>query len=132
MAEDIDGQSRPALSNAGADHFSSELVSYFPVGIADVGPNAPEEAPLSVITSKMPAIVLSPNPTKGNFELSLPSSEKELNVEVYTIHGQLISNEKYQSVSGKISLSLENQPVGMYVVRINSDGKTENYKVVKQ
>ena len=132
LAEDIDGQSRPALSNAGADHFSSELVTYFPVGIADVGPGAPEELPLSVIASKMPAIMLYPNPTEGNFELSLPNFEKELNVEVYTIHGQLISNEKYQSVSGKINLSLENQPAGMYVVRINSGGKTENYKVVKQ
>jgi len=132
VAEDIDGQSRPALSNAGADHFSSELVTYFPVGISDVGPGSPEEMPLSVITSKVPAIVLYPNPTKGNFELALPNSESELNVEVYNIHGQLILNGTHQVVSGKIALSLENQPAGMYIVRINSSGKTENYKVVKQ
>ncbi|WP_296144602.1 chondroitinase-B domain-containing protein [uncultured Flavobacterium sp.] len=132
LTEDIDGQSRPALSNAGADHFSTELVTYFPVGISDVGPGAPEEMPLSVITSKVPAIVLYPNPTKGNFELALPNSESELNVEVYNIHGQLILNGTHQVVSGKIALSLENQPAGMYIVRINSGGKTENYKVVKQ
>jgi len=132
LTEDIDGQSRPALSNAGADHYSTELVTYFPVGIVDVGPGSPEGAPLSVITSKVPAIVLSPNPTKGNFELSLPSSESELNVEVYNIHGQLISNGTHQVVSGKIALSLENQPAGMYIVRVNSSGKIENYKVVKQ
>jgi len=131
LTEDIDGQVRPALSNAGADHFSTELVTYFPVGIADVGPNATEDA-LSVITSKVPAIVLAPNPTKGNFELSLPNSESELNIEVYTIHGQLISSGRHQMVSGKIQLSLESQPAGMYIVRVNSGEKTENYKVVKQ
>lgn len=132
LTEDIDGQSRPALSNAGADHFSTELVTYFPVGISDVGPGAPEEMPLSVITSKVPEIVLYPNPTKGNFELALPNSESQLNVEVYNIHGQLISNGTHQVVSGKIQLSLENQPSGLYIVRINNDGNLTNYKVIKQ
>lgn len=131
LTEDIDGQARPALSNAGADHFCNELVTYFPIGIEHVGPNAVEES-LSVITSKTPAIVLYPNPTQGSFELELPNLEKDINVEIYTIHGQLVSNEKRQVNSGKIQLSLDNQPAGMYVVRINSDGKIENYKVVKQ
>jgi len=44
----------------------------------------------------------------------------------------LISNGTHQVVSGKIALSLENQPAGMYIVRVNSSGKIENYKVVKQ
>lgn len=131
LTEDIDGQARPALSNAGADHFSNELVTYFPIGIEHVGPNAVEES-LAVITSKTPAIVLYPNPTQGSFELELPNLEKDINVEIYTIHGQLVSNEKHQVNSGKIQLSLDNQPVGMYIVRIDSGGKIENYKVVKQ
>lgn len=131
VGQDIDGQTRPELSNAGADHFSTEAVTYFPVGIPDVGPNSPEES-LSVIKSDFPTIVLYPNPTKGNFELTLPETQKELDIQVFSIRGQKISEGTYSAISGKIQLNLDNQPAGMYIVKVNSEGKTANYKVIKQ
>lgn len=131
VVQDIDGQARPANSNAGADHFSTEMVTYFPVGIADVGPNAPEEN-LSVIKSDFPAIVLHPNPTKGNFELALPETDKVLDVQVFSIRGQKVLEGNYPVLSGKIQMNLESQPAGMYIVKVNSEGKTANYKIIKQ
>jgi poly(beta-D-mannuronate) lyase len=131
VTEDIEAQLRPSLSNAGADHFSTDLVTYFPVTIADVGPNA-TEATLSVITSNVPAMLLYPNPTKGYFELSVPFLENELTIELYTIHGQVIAKGTYAVVSGKIQFNLDNQPAGLYILRVNLDGTPVNYKVIKQ
>jgi poly(beta-D-mannuronate) lyase len=49
IVQDIDGQTRPSLSNPGADHFSSESVRFRPLTTEDVGPNAPEGVTTSVI-----------------------------------------------------------------------------------
>jgi poly(beta-D-mannuronate) lyase len=129
--QDIDGQSRPVISNAGADNFSTELVTYFPVTINDVGPNSPEES-LSVITSTAPAALLYPNPTKGYFELAIPFLQNEIAVELFNIHGQVVEKGVYPVVSGRLQLNLANQSSGVYFLRINLEGKQMNYKVIKQ
>ena len=46
--QDIDGQSRPSISNPGADHFSMESVRYMPMTAATVGPLAYEDVPLAL------------------------------------------------------------------------------------
>ncbi|MBC7846034.1 MAG: T9SS type A sorting domain-containing protein [Flavobacterium sp.] len=129
--QDIDGQPRLAISNAGADNFSTEQVTYYPVTINDVGPNSPEES-LSVITSTAPTALLYPNPTKGNFELVLPLMENEIAVELFNIHGEVIKKGDYPVVSGRVQLNLDNQSSGVYFLRINLEGKQMNYKVIKQ
>jgi poly(beta-D-mannuronate) lyase len=129
--QDIDGQQRLTISNAGADNFSTEVVTYFPVTINDVGPNSPEES-LSVITSTAPAALLYPNPTKGNFELVLPLMQNEIAVELFNIHGEVIKKGVYPVVSGRVQLNLDNQSSGVYFLRINLEGKQMNYKVIKQ
>ena len=40
LAQDIQGQTRPTISNVGADHFSTDTATYGPLTPADVGPNA--------------------------------------------------------------------------------------------
>lgn len=40
VSDDIQGQTRPATSNPGADHFSTDTVIYGPLSPSDVGPNA--------------------------------------------------------------------------------------------
>jgi poly(beta-D-mannuronate) lyase len=42
VTEDIEGQTRPTMSNPGADHYSLESVRYAPMTPATVGPNAYE------------------------------------------------------------------------------------------
>lgn len=129
--QDIDGQPRLAISNAGADNFSTELVTYFPVTINDVGPNSPEDS-LSVITSTAPTALLYPNPTRGYFELIIPFLENEIAVELFNIHGQVIEKGVYPVVSGRVQLNLDNQSSGVYFLGINLEGKQMNYKVIKQ
>lgn len=112
-------------------YFSTALATYFPVSLADVGPNSPEET-LSIPTSDFPVMLLYPNPTKGSFELSIPTLQNKLTIELYNIHGQVITKGTYTVVSVKIQLNLDNQPAGLYILRVNLDGNIINYKVIKQ
>ena len=76
-------------------------------------------------------ILAYPNPTKGKFDIALPVSQKEVLVELYTIHGQLISKEVYNGNSGKLQLSLENKSTGLYFVKIHLE-KPVLIKIIKQ
>ncbi|OOG70199.1 hypothetical protein B0E44_11405 [Flavobacterium sp. A45] len=62
-----------------------------------------------------------PNPTSGSFEIELPSTKKEVIIALYTLDGQMISVKTYIVENGKAQLSLENQPTGVYVVKIELD-----------
>ncbi|MCF6182698.1 MAG: T9SS type A sorting domain-containing protein [Lutibacter sp.] len=66
-------------------------------------------------------IVAYPNPTNGKFGISLPNTLKEITIELYTIGSQLISKKTYPVYNGKVQLSLENQPSGVYVAKINME-----------
>jgi hypothetical protein len=71
-----------------------------------------------------------PNPTSGSFEIELPSTKKEVVITLYTLDGQMISTKTYTVENGKAQLSLENQPSGVYVAKIELD--TPDYlKIIK-
>ncbi|NLP57775.1 zinc-dependent metalloprotease family protein [Lutibacter sp. B1] len=72
-----------------------------------------------------------PNPTNGNFEITLPVSTKEVVIELYNMHSQLISSKKHTVIYGKVQLSLSNQPIGIYIAKIHLD-KPVSLKIIKQ
>jgi poly(beta-D-mannuronate) lyase len=133
VPSDIEGQSRPALSNAGADHFSTENVTYFPVTINDVGPNAYETVMAVTPVATASIVNLYPNPTKGIFEINMPSvSQQEVNISVYDMHGRKVSEKVYDVTDGKVQLDLVDQPTGVYFVKLTTNGTAKAYRVVKQ
>lgn len=73
-------------------------------------------------------INLFPNPTDGQFTIATGSTLVKM-VEVSDITGRLI----YKGVSENenVVLSLENEPRGIYLVKISSDGNNRTIKVVK-
>ena len=76
------------------------------------------------------SVTAYPNPTSGSFEIELPTSRKEVAIKLYTLDGHLISNKTYTIENGKAQLSLENQPTGVYVAKIELD--TPDYlKIIK-
>jgi Leucine-rich repeat (LRR) protein len=76
------------------------------------------------------AIAAYPNPTSGSFEIELPTAKKEVAIALYTLDGHLISTKTYTVENGKAQLSLENQPAGVYVAKIELD--TPDYlKIIK-
>jgi len=66
-------------------------------------------------------IVVYPNPTIGNFEISLPGSQKEVMVEVYNSLGQLVSKKDYPVIFGRVQLNLTNSPSGLYIAKLELD-----------
>ncbi|NEW80702.1 MAG: T9SS type A sorting domain-containing protein, partial [Gelidibacter sp.] len=72
-----------------------------------------------------------PNPTFGAFDISVPTSETEVIVELYNLNSQLISVKKYPVVYGKVKLSLENKPTGLYIAKVLLD-QPVSIKIIKQ
>jgi len=75
-------------------------------------------------------IIAYPNPTNGFFEISLPISKKEVKIELHNMQSQLISSKVYAVINGKIQLTIENKPTGVYVVKIHLD-KPIALKIIK-
>ena len=60
-------------------------------------------------------LVAFPNPTAGDFEILIPSGEKEVTVAIFNTFSQLISKEVYPIILGKAKVSIANKPKGMYL-----------------
>ena len=72
-------------------------------------------------------ITAYPNPTTGNFEISFPIKQEQVNVALYTYQSQLISSKIYPVTKEKIQISLEGKAAGMYILKIG----LENPMIVK-
>lgn len=72
-----------------------------------------------------------PNPTSGNFEIEIPTQDKEVTIELYNFGGQLVSAKNYSIENGKVQLSLENQPSGIYAAKIYFE-TPEFIKIIKK
>jgi 1,4-alpha-glucan branching enzyme len=76
-------------------------------------------------------IVAYPNPTQGVFEIALPTTKKEVTIDIYNIQSQLISSKTYPVLYGKVQLNLANNPTGLYFAKVYlEDAKL--LKIVKQ
>lgn len=64
-------------------------------------------------------IIVYPNPTNWLVEIVLPINEKEVQVELYNLQSQLISSKIYSVLYGKIQISLDEKPSGIYVAKLN-------------
>jgi VCBS repeat-containing protein len=76
------------------------------------------------------AITLYPNPTSGSFEINLPTSRKEVVIDLYTAASQLISKRTYPIENERVQLNLGNEPSGVYIVKIYLD-TPENLTIIK-
>ncbi|MTH15276.1 T9SS type A sorting domain-containing protein [Flavobacterium sp. LC2016-01] len=72
-----------------------------------------------------------PNPTSGSFEIEIPTKDKEVTIELYNFGGQLVSARNYIIENGKVQLSLENQPSGIYAAKIYFE-TPEYIKIIKK
>ncbi|MFA5297151.1 MAG: reprolysin-like metallopeptidase [Lutibacter sp.] len=72
-----------------------------------------------------------PNPTKGTFDITIPSNKTEVVIELYSSLSQLISVKTYQVVNGRVQLNLFNKPTGLYFAKVNLE-KPVTLKIIKQ
>lgn len=75
------------------------------------------------------ALNLFPNPSTGLFKLDMAAfNNTDVNVSVYDISGKLVFENVYNN--GLIQIDLNNQPIGMYSVRVVANGVVMNSKLV--
>lgn len=84
-------------------------------------------ATLSTIKYDFPNLVTHPNPVKDIFDIS--NSEQINKVEVYSLSGQLISGNTYNTNNVKIDFSALNS--GLYFVKIHTEDKVAIIKTIK-
>lgn len=79
----------------------------------------------------MGGIFAYPNPTSGLFQISVPTSKKEVYIELYAVSGTLISKKTYPVVNQSVQLSLEKEAVGVYLAKVYSD-KEVSLTIIKK
>ncbi|WP_136668197.1 M4 family metallopeptidase [Flavobacterium sp. H122] len=74
-----------------------------------------------------------PNPSNGSFNLVLSSSEK-VNVEVFDLRGLLVFKKSFDSngVSFNRQIDLNNLSSGVYILNVESAGKKEARRIIKE
>ncbi|MEW4923170.1 FG-GAP-like repeat-containing protein [Algibacter sp. 2305UL17-15] len=97
----------------------------------EVGTSKSCEGKLSKTIELSSVISASPNPTYGTVEINLPVSQKEVTIDLYTIHSQLISTRSYPIENGKVKMNLKDKPNGVYFVKVYI-AEPLSLKIVKQ
>ncbi|GGP05510.1 hypothetical protein GCM10010992_21880 [Cloacibacterium rupense] len=59
-----------------------------------------------------------PNPTKGEFNVSVNSDQKQVELEIYNTEGKLVSKQKYYISNGLIKADLTRFPNGIYIAKV--------------
>lgn len=76
-------------------------------------------------------VIAYPNPTKGNFEIAIPSNQNNIKVEIFNMQSQLISAKNYTLNNGKVYLNIKNQAPGVYFAKVYLD-KPIMLKIIKE
>jgi hypothetical protein len=76
--------------------------------------------------------VVSPNPSSGRFFISIPSEYRQeaLSLQVWNTAGKLVSSRAGES-EGSEMISLEDQPQGIYLLKVQAGGIQKTFRLVK-
>jgi serine protease AprX len=78
-------------------------------------------------------IIVSPNPTTGDFEIIFPSPPENVTIEIISLTGKLIFRRAYTDYAGRtIKISeLQHRAQGVYIIRAISDSEIKVRKIIK-
>ncbi len=114
----------------------NNIIVYWPSGTVDNFPNPAinsahtiaEGQYLSVEDFELSSIVIHPNPVKDLININTPVDLKNRIATVFDLNGKRVLNKKLDSNS----LDVSNLSSGIYILRLESNGKSINRKFVKQ
>ncbi|MCK5857280.1 MAG: M4 family metallopeptidase [Bacteroidales bacterium] len=75
-------------------------------------------------------IKLYPNPTNGKFTIDLGSNSEYKLISIYDFMGKLVIQQEVEASIQKIQMNANNLSSGMYLIRLSSDDKYEDLKLM--
>ena len=76
-------------------------------------------------------VVAYPNPSKGEFDIRMPNAFKNVQLQIFNMYGQSISNQIYSVDGGKLHIDISDKPSGVYFVKLGLNSKLL-IKIIKQ
>lgn len=101
------------------------------VEVTDNALLAQSESAIKGISNDM----IYPNPTSGSFNLVLNGkAQEQFNISVWDVNGKLVQqrNLTLEGTTQTQQLSLEDQPKGLYLIRVTNGSKVQTHKLVKE
>lgn len=133
IIEDIEGQTRPIVSNPGADHYSLETIRFSPLTTDDVGPAADENSPTAISQSiQSHEILIYPVPVdKILYTENLNSKFRK--IEILNLDGKIMLSRPVDNLNQRTALDVSSLSSGIHYAKF-SDGVNfiQIYKVVIQ
>lgn len=83
--------------------------------------------PTSTFSQTEVQLRISPNPSAGQFRVSLPGNERISSLSVFTLGGNKVYHS--ETLNGEHSLNLGHLPQGIYILRAQSGQKIQHQKI---
>lgn len=131
--QDIEGQTRPANSNPGADHFIIETVRFRPLTPDDVGPNAYEDMTTSIFEgAKISPAIIYPIPANDLLRLT-KIDPQVINLEIINLDGRIVLSRPLEFAIGEVTIPTASLVNGIYFLQLsNSAHQMISKKVIIQ
>jgi len=115
------------------------LLAYITESMTFCGAKAPavvagtvKEIPVTTLQSERSAFKIYPNPTSGSFTLDMTGADlnEKVTVEIYRMTGEPVIKE---TLTGEPyhRFNLDNQPVGIYILRVLNSDMAGTTKIIK-
>jgi hypothetical protein len=82
-------------------------------------------------TAGLAGVTIYPNPTNGIVSVATGDA-KVVKATVSTLHGARLNLKAKQLGAGTLSFDISGQPAGIYLLRVEADGKGATYRIFKQ
>ncbi len=82
-------------------------------------------------TATLEGVTIYPNPTNGIVYVATGAA-KEVKATISTLHGVGLNLKAKQLGAGNLSVDVSGQPAGIYLLRVEADGKGAVYRIFKQ
>jgi hypothetical protein len=86
-----------------------------------LGIDVPPVVSVSVPTNKPSSLLISPNPSTGSFDLTLPSDFTSGKISIFNSKGVLVLEKSVNSVQKSFQFDFSNQSVGFYFISLNNE-----------
>jgi hypothetical protein len=86
-----------------------------------LGIDVPPVVSVSVPTNEPFSLLISPNPSTGSFDLTLPSNFTSGKIRIFNSTGILVLEKSVYLIQKSISLDFSNQSMGMYFIALSNE-----------